>query len=95
MTPQDIKIAELEQKINHLTDLYFRMFFNDKQVYQHKSYFNADVYFNKKVSFFGSTSPAGKQTAVIMPTGGAIQDAESRTAIVGINNRLQNLNLLA
>ena len=49
---------------------------------------------NNKIGFFGAT-PIVQVTAITAPTGGAIIDAESRTAINSIRTALTNLGLTA
>ena len=94
MTPEEKKLLnDVILKLNALADVYYRTNFIDKQVYQQRSFFNNDVYFNKKMAFFGATTPVDKQTSITPPTGGAVIDAEARTAINDIISKLQNLNL--
>lgn len=47
-----------------------------------------------KIAFYGAT-PVAQQATITDPTGGATVDAESRTAINALIDRLQALGLIA
>lgn len=49
---------------------------------------------SQKVAFFGSI-PVDQPATVNNPSGGVTQDAESRTAIIAVIDRLQELGLIA
>lgn len=49
---------------------------------------------SQKIGFYGVT-PVDQPTTVSDPSGGATQDAEARTAIEAIIDRLQELGLIA
>lgn len=46
------------------------------------------------LGFYGTT-PVNQPATIADPTGGATQDAESRTAIIALIDRLQELGLIA
>jgi hypothetical protein len=102
MTNEEI-IQNLQNRLAHLEDLYFRTNFIDKSVFSNPVYFNGKTYLNNdtflkgKIAFFGATTPVSKQTAISQPTGGgsAGVDTPARTAINDIILKLQNLNLTA
>jgi hypothetical protein len=47
---------------------------------------------DEKLAFYGAT-PIVRPSALTLPSGGATQDAQARTAITDINTRLQSLGL--
>lgn len=49
---------------------------------------------NQLLGFFG-VAPVDQPAAVTDPTGGVVIDAECRTAVIAINDRLQELGLVA
>lgn len=49
---------------------------------------------SQKLGFFGA-APVDRPIAVSDPSGGATQDAEARTAIIAVIDRLQELGLIA
>lgn len=81
------QVARLQQQVAHLTDVYFRTHFVDKDV------FTNPVYLPEKTAFFGSQTLVSKQAAITAPTGGTTVDSEARTAINTIRTRLQSLGL--
>jgi hypothetical protein len=117
MEPQFLQlqkeIQELQDKINHLDDIFFRQHSIDKDVFSNAVYFNGKIYFKdgtvlslggttgmqfgntgEKIGFLGH-APVLRQGAITTPSGGATQDAESRTAIGQIKTALTNLGLTA
>lgn len=77
-----IKIDDLQKRLDHLSDLYFRINYIDKSVFVNP------VHLNGKVSFFGKT-PVGIQSAITSPSGGATVDTQARNAIDSIITILQ------
>lgn len=80
------RIEDLEDKLNHIDDIFFRQHLIDRDIFKNP------VYFQSKVSFFKSNA-VGQQAAITAPTGGATTDAEARTAINSIRTVLSNFGL--
>jgi hypothetical protein len=112
ITKLENEVAQLQQTVFHLNDLFFRTFFIDKVIFQNPVYFNGKIYFKdgtvisagsstglkignattEKIGFYNVT-PVVQAGAITAPSGGATQDAESRTAIGQIKTALTNLGL--
>jgi len=87
------QIEDLQDKLNHLTDVYYRTNFIDKTVHTKPVYFKDNVYLPAKTAFFASNTPVAKQAAITAPAGGATVDTQARTAIGTIITTLQTLGL--
>jgi len=89
MTPEEkLQLERVDQKLSQFLDVYYRTHFIDKDVFQNP------VVFNNKIAFY-NTTPVNQPDTVADPSGGATQDAEARTAIDAIIDRLQELGLIA
>lgn len=108
MTPDERKLLlDINEKLNHLIDIYYRINFIDKMVLTKPLVLNnTDIIIEgtkglnigknttDKIGFYGE-SPVTQPTAVTSPSGGTTIDSESRTAINSLITKLQSLGLLA
>lgn len=99
------KMDNLEKKLNSFLDVYYRTNMIDKTLFTNKVVFNNNIEIGKngtkigtstqdKIAFF-NTTPVVQPATISDPSGGATQDAESRTAIATLIDRLQELGLIA
>ena len=82
------EIQQLKNEIQNLRAEVFKNNFSSIKV-ENKKY-----QFNREVGFFG-TKPIVQGATIADPTGGGTQDAEARTAINDLIDRLQDLGLIA
>lgn len=100
MTPEEKQLLiETSEKLDKLIDLYYRINFIDKHIFDNPVTINNglnvknNVYLPTNTAFFGSTTLVNKQSAISPPSGGATVDSQARTAISTIITTLQNLGL--
>lgn len=91
MTPEERKLLEdINKRLYKLEDLFYRFKQIDKYYFEHPVLFKQ----NSKIGFYG-TSPVSQPATISDPSGGGTQDAEARTAINSLIDRLQELGLIA
>ena len=90
---QEVRILELEKKVNNLTNLLSSILQNSTAT---KIYFKNQVQFDPQslIGFYGVT-PVKRPGAIASPSGGATVDSQSRTAIDSIRTTLQSLGLIS
>lgn len=96
MTPDQIKIIELESKVADLirNQNLLMTFFRDST--PTKLYLRNIISFDKEsqIGFFGA-NPVKKQASITAPSGGGTVDSQARTAIGSIITTLQTLGLIS
>lgn len=84
MTPEEKQLLlDLQDKVDKLTDVYFRQHYIDRDVFSNPVFMENDVSFKTKVGFYKKV-PISQQSAISAPTGGDPIDTEARTAINSI-----------
>lgn len=105
MTPEEKQqLDRVEKKLNEFLDIYRKTFLIDKVIFQNPiilksmtngiSGFKIGLATTDLLSFYGVT-PVDQPATVADPSGGATVDSQSRTAIIAIIDRLQELGLIA
>ena len=94
MTLQEKQEFEnIKIELAKLQDLFYKGDFPDKKEFYKLVVLRGGVSFTQTLMGFFGVTPVVRQEAVTNPTGGAVIDSESRTAIGQIKTALTNLGL--
>jgi len=102
MTPEEIiQFNNLKREVAELKDLFYKDKYSDLEVFRKKVQFKSDVNLGSsvgiqtdKLGFYGiADAPIIQQATFTAPSGGAVQDAQARTAIGAIKTILTNLGI--
>jgi hypothetical protein len=82
------QVQDLQDKVYHLNDLFFRIFFIDKAVFQNPAYFNGKTYFKgdtditKIIKTAGTAPIADGSKVVTIPVGGGSITITTKNGII-------------